>query len=174
MFKLFKRKSDSPASAPKFLEKLKRGAWKVVKVFLIITLSCMILGPITMGLAQLAYNVEHPVEYYTVHGLGDNNSILLSDSDGNVTEYDLMGCVLAEDADISEYIGKSVYLESDYKVSETSETGLSRCYIRLKDSDHILQIELIVDGIAKFGNMERAATHYQKFWESNVLGRYVG
>ena len=178
-----KKNQKNTQNTPNTTAPKKRTCWNAIGGFLFGTLKITgLVSIIGAFLFVVLFNISFamvkspsPKNTFTVASFNvERNTVNLENADG-VTEVYLLGIVLdAENPDINldKYVGAEVYLESETLHGDYTEDGIRQAYIIVLNSDHVLQMDMLIDDVAYLGDMHKLATHYSAYQEAASFGIY--
>lgn len=152
-------------------------ALSTLKVTGIVAVICGLLFVILLNVSRALTSDNRPSadDIYTIKSVNvESNSVNLENADG-VLEVYLLGIVLNEEApesDFAKYIGAEVTLETEIMHGRYTEGGMRQAYIIVLQTEHVLQLDMMVDGVAFSGPLDNRAELHDEFWECATFGVY--
>lgn len=155
-----------------FLDILSSIGGSTLKVVGIVLIAGAILSATLLPISLAMVNNPSGDDVLTVVSFDvENNTVELVNSNGSTT-VSLLGITLSQDADLEKYIGLEVYTKADYRCGEFNDAGIQQSYIILMSTDHVLQMDMLIDGVAELSDFPSNATRYSDYWESATFGEY--
>lgn len=170
------KKNTLTRNTPKksFLGALGNIGVSVLKIVGIVLIAGAILSATLLPISLALVNKPSGDDILTVVSFDvDANTVKLTGSENSVT-ISLLGITLSQDADLEKYIGLEVYTRVDYRCGEyDDDAGIPQSYVIIVDTDHVLQMEMLVDGVADISpDFPQKAARYSEYWESATFGVY--
>lgn len=166
------KKNDKNATACQKRGLLGRFFISTGKVLGIVGLVCCVISLISMPFAKAELDKEFTSDNYTiVEFCPASNMVIMENADG-VCEIAPLGVVLKPDADFSKYIGMEVYLKRDAKMGDTREDGLLQRHIIVLHTEHVLQLDMMVDGVASGTGLQVGSSWYYMYRDCAAFGVY--
>lgn len=166
-----KKKNTTTSTAT--TKKSFHGLGRFLKVVGITMLVCWVIYIVAFSIGGAMISRPNADAAYTVTGFDVGaNSVHLT-KDGEELNVYLMGIILNPDAPadtLEQYVGAQVVLEEDIICGKECN-GMPQGYLVMVNTDHILQMDMLVNGDAALGDLPSRAKHHLDFWEAS-LGAY--
>lgn len=173
------KKNPQNTEAPKnpgFFGKVGAFLLGTLKIAGIASVICGLLFVILLNVSR-AFTNDRPSadDIYTIASFNiEQNTVNLKNADG-VLEVYLLGIILNEETpetEFAKYIGTEVTLEDEIWHGDYTEDGIRQAYIIVLHTEHVLQMDMMIDGVAFYGDLDNRAELHNEFWECAIFGIY--
>ncbi len=142
------------------------------KVLGIIGLVCCVITMIVIPIATAGQNHATASNTYTVVEFRVEDNVAVVENADGLCEVALIGIILDSEADFSKYIGTEVYLEIDYQTGSTREDGIPQRHLIVSDTEHVMQLDMMVDGVAEYTGLKVSSPWYTMYRDCDFFGVY--